>query len=111
MKVPQENSLCSYLTQAKMSFFPLLWRTGGKNRSCLVRGGVDTSGKGGEMGKVCRRVSMVQILCIHVYEMIPIETIPGMEGAGDKGGGIFKNAVFDVLLRTFIITTRYLHPA
>jgi hypothetical protein len=27
------------------------------------------------------------------------------------GGGIFKNAVFDVLLRTFIITTRYLHPA
>jgi hypothetical protein len=28
---------------------------------------------------------MVQILCTHVYEMIPVETIPGMEGAGDKG--------------------------
>jgi hypothetical protein len=47
---------------------------------------VDTNGRGKEVGKGCRRVSMVQILCTHVckWKNVSVETTPGM-GRGDKG--------------------------
>jgi hypothetical protein len=40
---------------------------------------------GEEVGKGHWRVNIVQILCTYVCKMIPVETIPGMEGGGDKG--------------------------
>jgi hypothetical protein len=58
MKVPQGNSLCSYLKQSKKSFSSSFLiqnqRTGEQNRSYL-----------GELVSV-RGVNMVQILCTHV---------------------------------------------
>jgi hypothetical protein len=67
--MPQGNSLCSYLKQAKMSLFSFSFfliqnqRTEEQNRSCL---GAGIGGKGEEVGKGYRRVNMVQILCVHV---------------------------------------------
>jgi hypothetical protein len=51
-----------------ISFFFLLQnqRTGGQNRSCLGAGVVSTSGRGEDVGKVCRMVNVVQILYTHV---------------------------------------------
>jgi hypothetical protein len=43
MKMLQENSLCSYLKQIKMSFFFFYKMGGGQNRSCL-RGLVKVGG-------------------------------------------------------------------
>jgi hypothetical protein len=67
METSQGNSLCSYLKQTKMSFFFLLQnrRIGGQNQSCLGTGLVPL-GRGEEVRKGHRRVSTVQILCIHV---------------------------------------------
>jgi hypothetical protein len=61
-------------------------------------GGVGTSGRREEVGKGCRRMNMVQILCTHVckWKMRPVETIPGMEGArGTKENG--QGAEFDMI--------------
>jgi hypothetical protein len=35
----------------------------------------------------CKRLNIVQMLCIHVckWKMITVETISGMAGEGDKG--------------------------
>jgi orotate phosphoribosyltransferase-like protein len=55
-----------------------------------------------EVGKGCRRVNMVQILCTFIYvsgKMRSVETIPGIAGGGIKengGGGEFKYDIFDV---------------
>jgi hypothetical protein len=48
--------------------------------------GVGISGRGQDIRKVCRRVNMAEILCIHVCngKMRPAETIPGMGGRGKK---------------------------
>jgi hypothetical protein len=68
MEVPQGNSLCSYLKEVKMSFlFPFFCKIreqeGGTG---LVSGGVvDTRGKGEKVGKGCKRVNLLQILCTH----------------------------------------------
>jgi hypothetical protein len=42
---------------------------------------------GVEVGEGHGKVNIVQILCISVckWKNIPAETIPGMEGGGDKG--------------------------
>jgi hypothetical protein len=73
MEMLQGNSLCNHLKQTKMSFFfSFLFfflqnqRTEGLNRSYQV--GDDTSGREGEMGKVCWRMNIVQILCTHVHK-------------------------------------------
>jgi hypothetical protein len=57
---------------------------------------------GEDKRKGCRRVNMVEILCIHVCKgkMRPVETIPGMGGEGIKknaGGGKFKYDILDIL--------------
>jgi hypothetical protein len=45
---------------------------------------VGTGERGEEVGKDCRRVNMVQILCTHLckWKNGPVETIPGM-GVGE----------------------------
>jgi hypothetical protein len=67
MEVPQENSLCSYLKQAKMSFLfsffcKIREQEGGTGSACRV----DISGRGGEgrwgKGIFFYRVNMVQKL-------------------------------------------------
>jgi hypothetical protein len=77
----QGKSLYGYLKQTKMSFFFLLpnWRTGGQNGTLVpVRGGRGRS-VGGRIW--CK-------YCVYMYvngKMRPVETIPGVEGRGDKG--------------------------
>jgi hypothetical protein len=65
MAMSQENSLQSYLKQTKCHFFSF---TKSENRRAeqVLLGGVGNSGSGEDVGKVCRRVNMVQILCGHV---------------------------------------------
>jgi hypothetical protein len=65
MEVPQRNSLCSYLKQAKLSFFSF---TKSENRRAeqVLPGEVGTSGRGEEAGKGCKKVNMMHILCTHV---------------------------------------------
>jgi hypothetical protein len=77
-----------------MSFFQKQ-RTGRKIRSCL---GFGSSRRGEDVGKGCRRVNMVEIICTHVRngKLRPLETIPGIEGGGIKekdGGGKFNYAI------------------
>jgi hypothetical protein len=56
MEIPQGNSLCSSLKQAKCHFFHLLnQRTGGQKRSCLGRGTIGSSGRAEDVGEGCRR--------------------------------------------------------
>jgi hypothetical protein len=46
--------------------------------------------------------------------MIPVETIPGMEGEGERessGGGEFKYDIFDNIVRTFVNATMYPQPS
>jgi hypothetical protein len=63
MEAPQGNSMCSYLKQAKMPFF-LFYKIGeGEGRTVFAWR------KGEEVGKGCRRVNMVQILCTHVHKL------------------------------------------
>jgi hypothetical protein len=63
--------------------------------------GVGISGRGKDVEKGCRRVSIVQILCTHVWKqkMRPVETIPRMGGGVKKndGGSDFNCDVFGIL--------------
>jgi hypothetical protein len=68
MEVSQGNVLGSYLKQAKMSFlFPFFCKIREQEGETGPAGwrGVATSGRGEEVGKGCKRVNMVQILCAH----------------------------------------------
>jgi hypothetical protein len=64
IEMPQGNSLCSYLKQAKMSFISFFCiigeQEGGTGSSWGV--GANTSGRGEEVGKGCERVNMVLLL-------------------------------------------------
>jgi hypothetical protein len=60
MEVLQENSLCSYLKHAKMSFF-FFYKIGNKRAEQVLSGGVNTRGRVEEVGKMCSRVNVVQI--------------------------------------------------
>jgi hypothetical protein len=59
----------------------------------VLSGGIGVTGSGEEVGNMCGRVNMVQILCTHVckWKMISFETIPGIEGGEIKENwGEFK---------------------
>jgi hypothetical protein len=68
----------------------------------VLSGGIGTSGREVKVGKWCRKVNMVKILCTHVFKwkMIPVETIPRM-GRGrikdNDGGGELNYDIFDTL--------------
>jgi hypothetical protein len=64
MEMSQGNPLYSYLTQTKMSFF-FFYKIGEKE------GRIDPvwkAGSGEDVGKECRRLNMVKILCAHAYK-------------------------------------------
>jgi hypothetical protein len=65
MEMSHGNSRCSYLKQTNLSFFFLLQN----QRTGSAQGRVGGSGIGNRsvenVGKGCRRVNMVQILCTH----------------------------------------------
>jgi hypothetical protein len=66
--MPQGDSLCSYLEEAKMSFFSFFCKFGeqeGRTDPAYVVA-VDNSGREETVGKGCKRVNMVQIICTHV---------------------------------------------
>jgi hypothetical protein len=65
MEMSQGNSLYSYLKQTKMSFF-FLTKSENKRVEQVLSGELIPCV--GEVRKGCRRVKMVQILCIHVYK-------------------------------------------
>jgi hypothetical protein len=66
MEISQGNSLCSYLKQNKnvIFFFYIIGEQEGGIGP--VGGGIGTTGSGEDVGKGCRRVNMVQILCVHI---------------------------------------------
>jgi hypothetical protein len=67
MELSQGNSLCSNLKQAKMSFFSfykIRAQEGRTGPAC----GVGTNGRWEGVDKGCRKVNIVQILCIHVFK-------------------------------------------
>jgi hypothetical protein len=76
-------------------------RTGGQNSFCL--GGTCTSGSREEVGKECRKVNIVQILCAHECKWkndICCNCSSNRRRGEIKengGGGEFKYDVFDIL--------------
>jgi hypothetical protein len=61
-EVPQGNSLCSYHKEGKISFLNSLYCKSEpylQIREQVLPGGIDTSGRGEEVVKGCRRVNMV----------------------------------------------------
>jgi hypothetical protein len=50
----------------------------------FLSGGAVTSGREEKVDKECRRVNIVQVLCMHVCKW-KNETIPGMGKGRDKG--------------------------
>jgi hypothetical protein len=66
MDMSQENTLYSYLKQTNMLFS--FSKTENKKTKQALSGGVDTSGTGEDVGKRCKRVNVVEILCTHVYK-------------------------------------------
>jgi hypothetical protein len=81
MEMSQGNSLYSYLKQTKCHYFPLQdQRTGGQNRSCLLGW---YQWKGEDVRKGCRKVNMVQILCVHVCKW-KTETVKTILRMGDR---------------------------
>jgi hypothetical protein len=77
MEVLQGNPLCSYLKQAKMSFF-FFYKI--REQVLLGVGGFIPVGAGKEVGKGYMKLNMVQTICTHVckWKVIPVETIPGI---------------------------------
>jgi hypothetical protein len=63
MEMSQGNSLCSYLSKKNKNVLFYFYKIG---EQVLFGGRVGTSGRGEEVGKECRRVNIVQILCTHV---------------------------------------------
>jgi hypothetical protein len=50
-----------------MSFF-FLYKSENRRLEQILPQGIDTSGWEEEVGRGCRRVNMMQILCTHVYK-------------------------------------------
>jgi hypothetical protein len=115
MELPQGNSLCSYLKQAKCHVFLFYKiREQLEDRTGPACGGVGTSRRGEEVGKECGKVNIMLILCAQVcnWKIIPVETSLGMEEGEDKGQwwrGKFKYDIFDI--GTFVCNMMHPHPA
>jgi hypothetical protein len=60
-----------------------------------MRGGVSTSRRGEEVGKVCEKVNMVQILCTHVCKWKNYSRNWGHRGIKENDGEIEFN--YDIL--------------
>jgi hypothetical protein len=58
---------------------------------------VGTSGSGEDVGKGCRRVNMVQILCTHVCKQKNETRNRGKGIKENSGGGEFNYDIFDML--------------
>jgi hypothetical protein len=103
MEVPKGNSLCSYIKQAKTSFFFFFFsytkirkpegRTG-------LTWGIGNCGKRGEGGEKEKEDKCVY--CVHMYvngKIISVQTITGM-GEGqmkNSRGGESKYDIFNIL--------------
>jgi hypothetical protein len=92
----------SYLKQTKMSSFSFYIIGKQEGRIDPVWGRAGTSRKGEDVGKGCRRVNVVPILCTHVckWKMRLTKTIPRMWGGGIKEndrGDEFKYDIFATL--------------
>jgi hypothetical protein len=75
------------LNKQKCNFFSFSKTESRKAKQVLSGvGGVGISGREENIKKGYRRVNMVEIKCAHVckWKKIPVETIPGMTGAGTK---------------------------
>jgi hypothetical protein len=87
------------LNKQKCHFFFIYEITEQEGRTILP-GGVGTSGREEEVGRGCGRVNIVNKYFVHMYvkgKMIPVETIPGMGGIKENGGGSeFKYDIFDI---------------
>jgi hypothetical protein len=60
-----QGNLYSYLKQIKMSFVFSFTKSEQEDRTGPAWEAVGNSGRQEEVGKGCRKVNMVQILCIH----------------------------------------------
>jgi hypothetical protein len=67
MEISQENSLCSYLKQTKMSFLFSFTKLENR-RAAQVLPGVGYQQEREEVRKGCGRMNILQILCTHVYK-------------------------------------------
>jgi hypothetical protein len=101
-EMSQENSLCSYLKQPKMSFFFLLqnWRTRGQNRSCLR--GLVLVGGGRDRERVWKDEYSANTVyvCMQIEKWDLLEVFQEWEERGMKengGGSEFKHDIFDIL--------------
>jgi hypothetical protein len=81
--------------------------TGLENRRAkqVLCGGVGFNGREEDAGREYRRVNIVQIPWTHVckWNMIPVETIPGMEGGGVKenGRGVNLSMIYLIHCKNF----------
>jgi hypothetical protein len=67
MEMSQENSLCSYLKQTKMSLFFSFTKWEQEVKQVLSGGWYQWEGE--DVRKRCGRVNIVQILCTHVCKL------------------------------------------
>jgi hypothetical protein len=63
----QGNSLCGFLKQTNMTLC-ILRNQRREGQHEVQFGGIGGNGTVEDVGKGCRKVNMVQILCTHVYE-------------------------------------------
>jgi hypothetical protein len=84
LEISQGNSRYSYLNKQKCQFFffSCFCKKGDQESRTGPVWGFGTSGRGENVGRVCRRMHMVQILYVCKWKMRPVEIIPGM---GEKG--------------------------
>jgi hypothetical protein len=66
MEISQGNSLYSYLKQKKSSFFSFIKWEKRRAEQILSWGEGGTNGRRENVGKWCKKVNIVQILCTHV---------------------------------------------
>jgi hypothetical protein len=101
MEMSQEYYLYSYLKQTKMSFF-FFHKIGEQEGEAGPVWVVGTSGRDEDVGRGCRRMDIIQILCTHVCKW-------KIEGCWDysrnvgrgimenDGRGEFKYDILDIL--------------
>jgi hypothetical protein len=90
------NSLYSYLNKQKVSFYFLQKQN--RRAEQVLPGGVGTSEREEDIGRECRRVKMVQILCIQVHrwknEICGNYSMNGGEGIKENDGGVNPTMIY-----------------